>query len=52
MNTVKLEAFIGPVGDRTTENIKEVLDLQIIDKSKQLDLLRYKKKKVYKQSII
>lgn len=38
----RLEDIIGPLDNKTFQQIQELLDLQIIDKSKQLDLLKYK----------
>lgn len=46
MNTIRLESIIGPVGDRSVSDILETLDLQNIDKCKQLDVMKFKKKKV------
>lgn len=46
MNTIRLESIVGPVAERNVNDIIDTIDLQIIDKRKQLDLLRYKKKKV------
>lgn len=42
----RLQAIIGPTDKKTTSEVKELLDLQIIDKSKQLNLLRYRTKQV------
>lgn len=42
----RLQGIIGPTDDKTTWEIKELLDLQIVDKSKQLNLLRYRIKQV------
>ncbi|XP_044262785.1 myosin heavy chain, clone 203 [Tribolium madens] len=41
----KLESIVGPIDEKTTTTIEEMLDLQIIDKSKSLNLLNYKIKK-------
>lgn len=51
-NSAQLESAIGPIGQKTSREIKTLFDLQIIDKSKQLDLLRYKKKRVRKNKIV
>ncbi|XP_018574503.1 shootin-1, partial [Anoplophora glabripennis] len=34
--------IIGPLADKTAAEVRELLDLQVIDNSKRLDLLRYK----------
>ncbi|RZC40977.1 coiled-coil domain-containing protein 151 [Asbolus verrucosus] len=46
----KLEAIVGPYDTKTTEEIRGLLDLQIVDRSKALNLVRYKIKK--KQSLL
>lgn len=37
---------MGPLSEKTCSEVKNILDLQIIDKSKKLDLLVYQMKKV------
>ena len=44
----RLERLVGPCEDKDVGEIKELLDLQIIDKSKALNLVTYKTKKVNK----
>lgn len=34
--------MVGPLGDKNVDEIRHLLDLQIIDKSKHLNLLRYR----------
>ncbi|XP_063907238.1 uveal autoantigen with coiled-coil domains and ankyrin repeats [Zophobas morio] len=41
----RLERLVGPCEDKDVGEIKELLDLQIIDKSKALNLVTYKTKK-------
>ncbi|KAL3277189.1 hypothetical protein HHI36_012540 [Cryptolaemus montrouzieri] len=41
----KIEHLIGPIDNKEGDELQELLDLQLIDKSKQLDLLRYNMKK-------
>ncbi|XP_044757883.1 centrosomal protein of 55 kDa [Coccinella septempunctata] len=41
----KIEHLIGPLEGKEGSEVRELLDLQLIDKSKQLDLLRYHMKK-------
>ncbi|EEZ97203.1 hypothetical protein TcasGA2_TC004392 [Tribolium castaneum] len=41
----KLESLLGPIDDKSTSTIEQLLDLQIIDKSKCLNLVNYKIKK-------
>lgn len=43
----QLESIIGPLGDKKVEEVKHLLDLQIMDKSKQLNLVQYRVKQVY-----
>lgn len=50
MNTIRLESIVGPVAERNVIDLINTIDLQIIDKCKQLDLLRYKKKRVSKNT--
>ncbi|KAJ8947031.1 hypothetical protein NQ318_019923 [Aromia moschata] len=40
----RLVEIIGPLADKTAEQVREMLDLQVIDMSKRLDLLRYRVK--------
>lgn len=42
----ELEETIGYIGEKTCAEVKEALDLQIIDRAKQLDLLKYRTRKV------
>lgn len=37
---------MGPLSDKSCSEAQELLDLQIIDKNKQLDLLRFRVQKV------
>lgn len=41
----KLESIVGPIDEKSIQEIEEMLDLQIIDKSKALNLVNYKIKK-------
>ncbi|XP_030756347.1 uncharacterized protein LOC115882426 [Sitophilus oryzae] len=41
----RIEEIVGPLTDKTCVEVKEQLDLHIIDKCKQLDLLKYQMKK-------
>ncbi|KRT80985.1 hypothetical protein AMK59_5436, partial [Oryctes borbonicus] len=45
INIAELEEVVGYVGDKSCSEIMEKLDLQVIDKSKQLDVLKYQTKK-------
>ncbi|CAG9815572.1 unnamed protein product, partial [Phaedon cochleariae] len=38
----KLESIIGPLNEKSCNEVQELLDLQIINKKKKLDLLEYK----------
>lgn len=44
--TKRIQAIIGPIDQKTISEVKELLDLQIVDKSKQLNLLRFRIKQV------
>lgn len=44
--TKRIQSIIGPIDKKTSEEVKELIDLQIVDKSKQLNLLRYRIKQV------
>ncbi|XP_074029145.1 coiled-coil domain containing protein 151 [Leptinotarsa decemlineata] len=39
-----LESIVGPLEKKSCTEVRELLDLQIIDKTKKIDLLRYKTK--------
>ncbi|KAH1005292.1 hypothetical protein HUJ04_006305 [Dendroctonus ponderosae] len=45
LQTSRLENIVGPLSEKTCSEVKKRLDLQIIDKSKKLDLLAYQLKK-------
>lgn len=42
LKNTEIERSIGPLGDKTCNEVETLLDLQIIDKKKQTDLLRFK----------
>lgn len=42
----ELEQSIGALGEKTCQDVENLLDLQIIDKQKQTDILKFKTKQV------
>lgn len=46
VKSLRLEAVVGPLKQRTCKQLIETLDLQTIDLKKQLDLIRHRRKQV------
>lgn len=42
----QIEGIIGPIGNKSCDEVERLLDLQIIDQKKQTDLLKFKTKQV------
>lgn len=48
----KIETVIGSLSTKTVDQVKELLDLQIIDQNKKLDLIKDKIKKVIIKNVL